>query len=373
MKSAAHRVESLDVFRGVTIAAMILVNNPGDWNAVYPQLLHAYWIGCTFADVVFPWFIFIMGFAMPFAFARRREQGAARVHLYRRIVRRVAWLTVLGLVLNAIAAWPAVFPLRFPGVLQRIAWSYLIASVIVLRLDVSGWIVALVSLLVAHWALLALVPFGGYPGGTLTPEHNLARYVDTLVLGRHALNIPNDPEGLIGTLSAAATALIGACAGHLVRRGSTDAARVRTLVIAGSATFVVGLIWSRVLPISKPLWTGSFVLVVCGLAMLAFGITYLVVDMYRLRTWVSPFLWMGVNPLAMYFLSEAVGHLLEGAWVHQGNGRTTPKAWLFWGVLEPALHPHSLERLSLAFGVAFVSLWIAVAGVFYYRRIRIQV
>jgi len=110
------RLRSLDVFRGVTVAAMVIVNNPGDWNAVFPPLVHAYWNGCAFADVVFPWFIFIMGFAMPFAFARRRGSGHARAQLYRRIAQRVALLILLGLALNAAAAWPAVAPLRLPGV-----------------------------------------------------------------------------------------------------------------------------------------------------------------------------------------------------------------------------------------------------------------
>jgi predicted acyltransferase len=280
---------------------------------------------------------------------------------------------VLGLILNAVAAWPTVVPLRLPGVLQRIALSYLIASLIVLHLDIAGWAAALALLLLGHWALLALVPFGGYPAGTLTPEHNLARYVDTLTFGRHALTIPNDPEGLLGTLPASGTAIIGALTGHLVRRASTDAAIVRALVIAGVATLVVGIAWSRVLPVSKPLWTGSYVLVVTGLAMLAFAMMYIVVDVCSLRSWSRPFLWLGVNPLAIYFLSDVIGHLLEDAWVQQGSGRTTPKAWLFWGALEPAFEPQRAEWASLAFGAAFAALWIAVAGVLYRHRIRIQV
>ncbi len=373
MKIAAHHLESLDVFRGATIAAMILVNNPGDWSAVFPPLLHEYWTGCAFADVVFPWFIFIMGVAMPFAFARRHERGHAARHLYRRIGRRVALLIALGLVLNAVAAWPAVFPLRFPGVLQRIALSYLIAAIIVLHLNVSGWVLAVVILLVGHWALLTLVPFGGYPGGTLTPDHNLARYVDTLVLGRHALAIPNDPEGLLGTLPAAATALVGALAGQLVRRVPNDSGRLGLLAIGGTGAFALGLLWSRVLPLSKPLWTGSYVLVVTGLAILALAVAYLVIDVCGLRLWARPFLWLGVNPLAMYFLSEVVGHLLEQSWIRDAGTTTTPKAWLFWRILEPALDPRPPEWASFTFGAAFVGLWMAVAGALYQRRIRIQV
>ena len=191
------------------------------------------------------------------------------------------------------AAWPSAAPLRFPGVLQRIALSYAIAAAVVLYLNVSEWIVAAAVLLLGHWALLAMVPFGGYHGGTLTPEHNLARYVDTFVFGRHALTIPNDPEGLLGTLSAAATALIGALTADFIRRSRNDAERLRTLVRRRARpSSAAGLAWSRVLPLSKPLWTGSFVFVVSGLAMLFFAVIYALVDVGRLRWWSRPFLWL---------------------------------------------------------------------------------
>jgi predicted acyltransferase len=373
VKVASHHVESLDVFRGATVAAMILVNNPGDWNAVFPPLLHAYWTGCTFADLVFPWFIFIMGVAMPFALARRQARGDPVRQVDRRIVQRAALLIAAGLVLTIFEAWPQISPLRLPGVLQRIALSYLLAALIVLHFDVRGWVAAAVALLMFHWAVLALVPFGGFPAGTLTPEHNPALYLDTLVFGRHALTIPNDPEGLLGTLPAAGTALIGALAGALLRRSTDDRARVRGLVIAGSSLFLAGALWSSVLPLSKPLWTGSYVLLVTGMAMVLLAAIYFAVDVRGLRAWAKPFLWLGVNPLTIYVLSELAGHLIEKPWIHPGGERTTPKAWLFWRFLAPAASRWPTEWVSLAFGFAYVALWVAVAGVFYHRRIRIQV
>jgi predicted acyltransferase len=371
VRVASHHIESLDVFRGVTVAAMILVNNPGDWSWVFPPLLHAYWTGITLADLVFPWFIFIMGVAMPFAFARRHGRGDHIRHLYRRILRRVALLIVLGLVLNALSAWPAISPLRFPGVLQRIALSYLIAAFVVQHLDVGGWVVAAIALLLGHWALLVLVPFGGFPAGTLTPEHNVAAYVDTLVFGRHML-APTDPEGLLGTLSAAATAVLGALTGQLVRRAATDRARLIEFVFAGFGAIAVGWMWSRVLPVSKPLWTGSYVSIVTGLAMLVLALLYAIVDVGGHRSWARPFVWLGVNPLAIYFCSQVTGSLLDHAWTLRG-ARVAPKEWLFWRILEPALYPLPTEWASLAYGVGFVSVWIAVAGVLYRRRVRIQV
>jgi predicted acyltransferase len=248
---------------------MILVNNPGDWSAVFPPLMHTYWTRCTLADLIFPWFIFIMGAAMPFAFARRHQCGQDTVEFHRRIIRRAALLLVLGLLLNWLDVWPASAPLRYPGVLQRIAVSYLLAAVVVMNFDQRVRALAAALLLGGHWALLTLVPFGGHPGGTLNPEHNLAGYVDATILGRHALARPIDPEGLLGILPSAATAIIGVLAGDLVRRTLHRQALVRRLAIAGAGTLSVGLVWSLMLPVSKPLWTRSYVLIVTGLGMLA--------------------------------------------------------------------------------------------------------
>ena len=309
------------------MAGMIVVNNPGDWTAVYPPLLHAYWTGLTVADLVFPAFIFVMGLAMPFAFARRRMAGASIREIYEHIALRVALLIALGLVLNAVSD---VSPLRLPGVLQRIALAYFVASSVVLHVRPSRWLLAAAVLLVVHWALLVLVPFGGHPAGTMTPDDNLARFVDTLVFGRHALTIPIEPEGLLGTLTASATAVLGAVAGDLVRRAPDNAARLRGLTAGSAAALGLGLIWSRALPLSKPLWTGSFVLVTAGLTTIAFALMYFIVDVRGLRRWCRPFVWLGANALAIYVGSEVVRRLLDAAVVTQGSGRTTPKAWVFW-------------------------------------------
>lgn len=374
MKIPEHHIESLDVFRGLTIAAMILVNNPGEWTAVYEPLVHANWTGYTFADLVFPFFIFIMGFTMPLALRRRRASGQGMRQLHWRILRRAALLVALGLVLNAVASWPGGPPLRVPGVLQRIALVYVVAALVVLHLDVTGWLVTMTLLLLGHWVLLAVVPFGGYPAGTLTPDHNLARYVDTLVFGPHVLaSAPTDPEGLLGTLSAAATALGGALAARLWLSAEDEAARVRALALLGATAIAIGLLWSRMLPLSKPLWTPSYALLVTGIAAVAVSVTFLVVDVRQLRSWGRPFVWLGLNPLAVYFLSELAGHLLDGPWVHAGERTTSPKSWLFWTVLEPMLRPRSAEWASLTFSILFVAIWIGAACVLYRKNVRIVV
>jgi predicted acyltransferase len=344
------RVESLDVLRGLAVAGMIAVNNPGDWTAVFPQLQHAYWTGLTLADLVFPAFVFTMGLALPMAIARRRAAGASTSDLYRHIGVRVMLLFALGLVLNAVTAWPAISPLRIPGVLQRIALAYLVAGIVVLHARFMGWLLVAAALLIGHWALLAFVPFGGHAGGTVTPDENLARFIDTHVLGRHALAIPIDPEGLLGTLTASASAVLGATAGEMIRRQPAGANLARALAVGGVAAIAGGWLWSFVLPWSKPLWTGSFALVTAGITAIILSAIYFVVDMRGQRRWSVPFGWLGANALIIYVGSEVVRRLI-GA----------PKAWLFWEVLEPIFRERP-EIGSLLFAVAILAVWIAVAG-----------
>lgn len=369
----AEHLESLDAFRGLSIAAMILVNNPGDWSAVVAPLQHAAWTGVTFADLVFPSFLFIMGVAMPYAFARRRGQGHTAWSLARRVGRRGSLLLALGLVLNVAASWPASDPIRVTGVLQRIALTYVTASVLVINADVWGLALAAAALLVGHWLLLTLVPFGGHAAGTLTPGENLARFLDARLLGAHSLTAGTDPEGLLGTTSATANVLLGAVAGHVIARVPDQARAGVRLLVGGTLLMALGTAWSLVLPLGKPLWTGSFALLTTGVAACTLALFYLVVDVGGYRAWARPLVWLGVNPLAIYCLSEAVAHALERPWVAPGAVATTLKARLVWSVLVPAMRPLSVGTASLVFAAAFALAWVGVAGVLYHQRIRIQV
>lgn len=350
---------------------MILVNNPGNWNAVYPQLLHAAWNGCTIADLVFPFFVFIMGFVMPLAFARRRDAaGEHRLHV--RIWRRAGALVVLGLILNATAAAPHVAAMRFPGVLQRIGIVYLLTAFIVLNLGRSAWAATALALMLVHWGILGLVPFGGYAAGTLTRAVNVAGYVDTHVFGRHALTIEGDPEGLLGTLSTVATALLGALAGDWVQSAPGVLRRLAGLIGGGMLAIGLGLAWATVFPLNKPLWTGSYVLVASGLAALVVAVLYYAVDVRAIKTPFQPLMWLGVNPLVLYFLSELVGHAIERPWLRLGAGRLAIKDAIYWRVLEPVFGRGGSSFASLVFGVAFATMWVVVGGLFYRRGIRFQ-
>jgi predicted acyltransferase len=225
---------------------------------------------------------------------------------------------------------------------------------------------------IAQWVLLVYVPFDSYPAGTLTPEHNLAGYVDRLLFGRHMLTPFGDPEGVLGTITAVATALLGCVAGQFVRGGSTDRAKVLGLVIGGVALVGCGLAWSRVLPINKPLWTGSYSLVASGVAAAAFAAFYFVVDASGVRRPFRPFVWLGVNPLGIYFLSELVGHAIDQGLVVHGSEVTTPKAWLFWRMFVPVAGD-ATPAASFGFALAYAASCLLVARALYRRGLRIHV
>lgn len=372
MNGSRHHVSSLDAFRGITVAGMILVNSPGNWNSVFESLSHSDWNGCTLADMVFPCFLFILGAAMPFAFERRIEHGHHRRDLYARIVRRTIWLIALGLVLNVVAALPSVAGLRLPGVLQRIGLVYLITAPIVLHLRPTGRAVTLVALVLGHWALLTLVPFSHGSAG-LTRSHNLAGFIDMTIFGRHVLMASGDPEGLLGTIPAVSTTLMGSIAGEWLRRLQSTRVLFSRLAIAGLAALAIGMAWAARLPLNKSLWTGSFVMWTGGIAALVLACCYLLVDVYHHRTLARPFLWLGFNPLAIYFLSELVNDLVDKPWLRVAGQTLTVRSWLFWNVLRPVPFWIGDNWLSLVVALLTVAVWIAVAGVLYARGIRLAV
>jgi len=371
--SARQHFESLDVFRGLTIAAMILVNNPGDWNAVFPPLLHADWNGLNAADVVFPFFVFIMGCAMPFAFARRDAQADGEWRAGARLLRRGLALVGLGLVLNAMAALPHLSALRVPGVLQRLGLTYVLAAFVVRSCGSTAQAVVALALVAGHWAVLTLVPFAGQLAAPLTRAHNLAGSIDVRVFGSHTLVPGFDPEGLLGTAPTVATALAGALAGSWLRRHSHRDAQLAGLGVGGAVAVAAGLAWSLAWPINKPLWTGSYVFVTAGLAALTLAACLYLIDMRGIRRWDRPFLWLGVNPLAIYFCSELVGHLIERPLLPASFTYSAPKDWLYWHLVSPLAGVDRAEWASLLFAVAFVACWVGVSAELYRREVRIRV
>lgn len=373
MKSVSHHVTSLDVFRGLTITAMIVVNNPGNWSRVYPQLTHAHWHGWTFADIVFPSFIFIAGVALPLSRLRRHARRPSRA-MFWSVVRRTALLLAIGVALNVAGALPELATVRVPGVLQRIGLAYAIAATVVLTCDVRGWAASAVVLLGVHTALLLGVPFDGHPAGTMTPEHSLAGVVDAAIFGsRHMLTATSDPEGLLGVLSTAATMLCGAMAGAWIRSTPDPVRRLTGLAAGGALALAIGLAWSSWLPLNKTLWTGSFAMASAGVSALAFAACYLIVDALEITAWATPFVWLGVNPLAIYCLSELARYALDVGWIRMGSERVGIKDAFFWQYFAFVTGDIGGALTSLLFALGFAGVWIGVAGVLYKRSIRLKV
>jgi predicted acyltransferase len=369
MDAGSARLDSLDVFRGLTIAAMILVSTPGTWTAVYTPLDHALWNGWTVTDLVFPFLLFAMGAAVPFALARRRgTPGGVAPH----IVRRAVILFAIGLVLNAIEAAPPIHmaTFRIPGVLQRIAIVFLAVAWLTEGASLRAQIAIVVAALAGYWAALMLVPVPGAGAGVLTPEGNLASYIDRALLGRHLLTRWSDPEGLLSTLPAIATAMCGVFAGEWLqeRRQPHHSA---WLFAAGLTAMLAGLAWGRVFPINKNLWTSSFALFSAGLAAQTLALFHWLVDVQGWRGWSKPLAAYGRNPLAAYFLSVGVDSLLTRVSVANGGSL---KGMVYRGAFVPWLRPCcGVEAASLGYAIGYVLLWGVILGELYRRRIFIRI
>jgi len=343
--SRAGRYDSVDVLRGWSVGAMLLVNNPGDWGHVYRQLEHAAWHGCTTTDLVFPFFLFIVGVSISLGLAPRVERGADKVELRRVILWRAAKIIALGLVLHALAFWWLNQDRFRPwGVLQRIGLCYLIAAFVVLQMRAPRQWLLIGALLFGYWLLLAA-------GGSYEPFENIASRVDTHLLGRMTYQFDpvtgrgHDPEGLLSTLGALATTLLGVRAGDWLRHGQS-----RRLLQAGIVAIVLGAGWSVLLPLNKNLWTPSYVLWTAGWAAFALWCAHRLVDLLGMRAVGRRF---GVNAIAVYAGSAVMVYALAGL------GWSEPiYVSVFAGWMTPRFGPYVP---SLAYAVAFTTTWWIVA------------
>lgn len=368
----ASRLIALDVFRGATIAGMIVVNNPGTWAHVYPPLLHAEWHGWTFTDTIFPFFLFIVGVSIAFSFGERRHRGALPGTLAVHTLRRATILFGVGLALNLLSF--AVFSratLRIPGVLQRIALCFLAAGLIFLWLGARGAAVAAVLLLFGYWALMALVPVPGYGTGRLDLEGNLAAYTDRAILGAHTWKPGWDPEGPLSTLPAIATTLMGVLAGAWLRSDAAMRRKVIGLAVGGAAAAIVGLAWHSVFPINKNLWTSSYSLFMAGLAAVVLAACIAVVDLLGWKGWAAPFRWLGTNAIAAFVLSTATTIMLLAVKTAGPDGKprslyATIYRTVFDGFADPRLG-------SLLFSLSYLTLWLVIFGLLYRKRVFVKI
>ncbi len=371
--AGASRLLSLDAFRGLTVAGMILVNNPGDWGSIYGPLEHAAWHGWTPTDLVFPFFLFIVGVSVTLALSRRVETGGGKRDLYVKIVRRSLIIFGLGLFLAGFPSFD-LSTIRVPGVLQRIAVCYLCAALIFLNTDWRRQAYIVAGLLVAYCAVLTLVPVPGYgPGDLGSKEWNIAAYVDRAVFGNHVWRQAKvyDPEGILSTLGALATTLAGVLTGHLLRSRRGDFEKVSVMFVAGAAGVVAGWAWDFWLPANKALWTSSYVLLTAGMALQLLAVCYWLIDLKGYRRWAFPFVVFGTNALAAFFLTGMCAKLLGLVKLAGADGKQVAlHSVIYRSLFASWLAP---VNASLAFAVCFVLVWFGLMWLLYRRGVFIKV
>jgi predicted acyltransferase len=378
---------SLDVFRGTTIAAMILVNDPGSWSHVYAPLEHAEWNGWTPTDLIFPFFLFIVGVSMTLSFASRATRGVTRGLLAIHVVRRSMLIFAIGLFLNGLPFFDF-HTIRIMGVLQRIALCYLAAGLLYLvtcqrstdadgklrvRANISAIAGVVLILLVGYWALMTFVPVPGYGAGHLGKDENLGAYIDRGLMGGHLWSESKtwDPEGLLSTLPAIATALIGILAGEWLRSERCGARKILGLVIAGAVLMVAGQLLHPYFPINKNLWTSTFVLFTGGFAMLLLALCYWLVDLRGWRKWAAPFLVFGMNAILAYALAAIVSETsIDFEFAGPGGRGQTLHGWLYNNFFIPYANP---KNASLGFAVFFVLLILAPLWPLYRKKIFVRI
>lgn len=367
-----ERLVSLDVFRGITIAAMILVNNPGTWSAIYPPLKHAAWNGCTPTDLIFPFFLFIVGVAITFSLSKRKIRGDNQQLLLLNILRRSAILFLLGLILHGFPYFD-LSGIRIPGVLQRIAVVYLITSFIFLKTTFKTQIILSISFLIVYWLIMSFIPVPGIGYANLDQTTNLAAWVDNLLLHGHLWSYTKvwDPEGILSTLPALSTTLIGIVTGNWFKSENSSEVKTVWILIFGNFLMLLGYIWDNWFPMNKSLWTSSYVLFTGGLALIFLGFCYWLIDVKKIKWWIKPFNVYGMNAITVFFLSSLTAKLMGIIKVTTLNGETVSiKAYLFSNIFLPLFSPITA---SLIWAVLYVSIWLGLMWILYTKKIFIKV
>lgn len=425
-----ERLLSLDVFRGITIAAMVLVNNPGTWASIYGPLKHAEWHGVTPTDFVFPFFLFIVGVAVPLSLGINRAKNGAGA--YRKILRRSAVIFAAGIAISALPLfvigeteipWPAkwaaalaiigalyfllirnykaavaltavwavilaasylagyqIVPynfgsMRIPGVLQRIAVCYLITSAIFLRTNWKQQAVIGLALLLLYWLLMVEVSVPGcYITSIDDKACNLAAYLDrTILTEAHMWKISRvfDPEGILSTIPAVVTTLSGVLTGTWLRSERPAMEKAGGMFFFGTMLLAAGWLWALVFPLNKSLWTSSYVLYTSGLALLALASCFWLIDIHGWKKWSKPFVVFGVNALALFVFSGLQARMMAIIKTERPDGAAISlQQWIFENVFLPIAAP---INASLLYAVSFILFWLFLMWLLYRRRIFIKV
>ena len=382
------RLDSLDVLRGFAVAGMILVTDPGTYSAVYPQLLHAQWNGATATDMIFPMFLFSVGVAITLSVGSRIRRGEARRKIAMHVVFRSVALFLVGLALNGFPDYNLT-AIRIPGVLQRIGLCYLFAGFAYLglleadseveparRASRIGLLTALI--LIGYWVMLRFVPVPGFGANRLDSEGYLGAYIDRAVFGIQHLwpygttpgvGVTYDPEGILSTLPAIATTLLGVLAGEILRSRRSIATKAVTLGSAGLVLFLAGILLAPVFPINKRIWTSTFVLVSGGVSLIVFATLLCVVDLKQWKRWTTPLLVFGTNAILAFALSSIITVLTDR--VHVGSGTPAP-TFHQWANVHWFGNWLTAVNASLAYAMAVVLLNMSLLWPFYRKRIFVR-
>jgi predicted acyltransferase len=438
-----ERMMALDVFRGVTIAGMVLVNNPGSWGNQYGPVAHAKWNGCTPTDLIFPFFLFIVGVAMTFSFDKRLRQGCDRLGLFLHVCQRTIVLFLLGLILNGFpfseirdwGRWRIVLPyiifvigvemlflkepifesgktqgektikiaswiliaagilyffldfrnfqtflynkdrgltLRVPGVLQRIALCYFFASIIMFFARIRGRILWALGLMIVYWAIVKLIHApAGYSVEVTGPEGLLHDWIDWKIVGSHVYSERPDPEGLLSTLPAIATTLLGILCGNWLHQSMDKKDKCLGLFFLGNILLVLGMWTDSYFAINKKIWTSPYVLYTAGLGMIFLGMCYYLVDIKGYKKWAYPFMVYGTNAIFLYVASGILGRLLYMIKFHNAAGETINLKTLIYNNLFTSWM--SPKNASLFWAIAYVFVWFLIIAPLYRRKIFIKV
>jgi len=361
------RLLSLDVFRGVTVAAMILVNNPGDWGHIYAPLEHSAWNGCTPTDLIFPFFLFIVGVSIVFAMESQKADPANHRKMILGALRRGILLILIGWSINLFYKH-SLTHLRFPGVLPRIGLVYFICSLIYIKTNAKyrDWIFPFV--LIAYYLIMVFIPVPGQGYATLEPETNLGAWLDRIVFTSNHLYGRTktwDPEGLLGTLPALGTTLFGIIVGTCLKKTDDEnRVKVKRLLSYGIIAVLAGLLWDQFFPINKSLWTSSYVLYTGGLATIGLTLTYWLVDIKGYKKVVWPFVVFGMNAITAFALSGILIGLINFIPAELNGKTVTAGAYFYKTTLVPYFSPNDA---SLIRAIVYV-LVIWVMMLYLYRK-----
>lgn len=392
-----ERLLSLDVFRGLTIAGMLLVNDPGTWSAIFPPLEHAAWHGWTPTDLIFPFFLFIVGITTHLSLSARRARGDDDSAILKQILRRGIIIYLLGFAMalfpfyqwgtiealpNA-TAWDRIIwrleHVRILGVLARIGIVYIFAGLLTLKTTLRQQILIIAGLLFGYWFAMTLIPVPGENeiGALLlhTKDRHLAAYLDRMILGTNHIwtgSVTFDPEGVLSTFPAIATAMLGVLAGRwIAQREKPLLERITGLFAAGSLGMVVGLMWNWSFPINKNLWTSSYVVFTAGMACVALATIMWIVDYANVKWWTKPFVVFGVNPIVAFVGSGVMARLIYTLWHVNYQGRSVSIQNAIYQTGFASWLPPRVA--SLGFALSFVLLWYGILLVLYKRNIILKV